>query len=203
MLIVESVLGNMYEPVWQPRLSGANVEWLTLDQWEAQKHRLRTQTSAGTEIAISLDRGTVLQDGDVLLWDASARTAIVARIHLNEVMVIQIAQDAPNQEWPTLVRTCVELGHALGNQHWPAVVKGSRIYVPLAVDKDVMASVLNTHAIPGITYQFIAGAEVIPYLAPNEQRRLFGNLDQPVHSHVHQHEPDKAVRANPCTNPCL
>ncbi len=25
------------------------------------------------------------------------------------------------------MRTCVELGHALGNQHWPAVVKGDRV----------------------------------------------------------------------------
>ncbi|WP_274608946.1 hypothetical protein [Lamprobacter modestohalophilus] len=23
------------------------------------------------------------------------------------------------------LRTCVELGHALGNQHWPALVKGT------------------------------------------------------------------------------
>jgi urease accessory protein len=196
MLIVESVLGNMREPIWASRLSGVNIEWLTLDQWEAQKNRLRKQTSSGTEIAISLDRGTFLRDGDVLLWDAAARAAIVARIHLNEVMVIQIAQDAPNLEWQTLIRTCVELGHALGNQHWPAVVKGSRIYVPLAVDKKVMASVMNTHAIPGITYQFVAGAEVIPYLAPHEQRRLFGNPDQPVHSHAHQQAPDKIAPSN-------
>ena len=43
------------------------------------------------------------------------------------------------------MRTCVELGHALGNQHWPALVKGDRVFVPLTVDRKVMASVMNTH----------------------------------------------------------
>ena len=35
----------------------------------------------------------------------------------------------------TSMTTCVELGHALGNRHWPAVVKGTRVYVPLTVDR--------------------------------------------------------------------
>ena len=47
---------------------------------------------------------------------------------------------------------CVELGHALGNQHWPAVVKGTRVYVPLTVARAVMASVMKTHAFEGVTY---------------------------------------------------
>ena len=56
---------------------------------------------------------------------------------------------------------CVELGHALGNQHWAAVVKGMRVYVPLAVARAVMASVMKTHAFKGVTYAFVPGAEVI------------------------------------------
>ena len=79
----------------------------------------------------------------------------------------------------TSLRTCFELGHALGNQHWPAVVKGPRVYVPLTVDRKVMASVMRTHAFEGITYEFVPGAEVIPYLAPHEARRLFGGADGP------------------------
>ena len=49
----------------------------------------------------------------------------------------------------SLARTCVELGHALGNQHWPAVVKGTRVYVPLTVDRRSWRSVMKTHAFPG------------------------------------------------------
>ena len=82
------------------------------------------------------------------------------------------------------MRTCVELGHALGNQHWPAVVKDNQVFVPLTVDRKVMASVMRTHAFAGVEITFLAGAEVIPYLAPHEARRLFGGADSTPHSHV-------------------
>lgn len=71
---------------------------------------------------------------------------------------------------------CVELGHALGNQHWAAVVKDRRVYVPLVVARAVMASVMNTHSFQGVTYSFVPGAEVIACLTPHEARRLFGSV---------------------------
>ena len=76
-----------------------------------------------------------------------------------------------------------DAGHALGNQHWPAVVKGTKVYVPLTVDRKVMASVMKTHALPGVRYEFTPGSEVIPYLAPHESRRLFGGASDTPHSH--------------------
>jgi len=91
--------------------------------------------------------------------------------------------------WDVAMARCVELGHALGNQHWPAVVKGRRVYVPLTVARAVMASVMKTHSFEGVTYAFVPGAEVIPYLAPHEARRLFGAAEGHRHSdarEVHQ-----------------
>jgi urease accessory protein len=78
----------------------------------------------------------------------------------------------------------VELGHALGNQHWPALVKDGVVYVPLTVDRKVMASVMNTHRFEGIRYEFVPGARIVPYLAPHESRRLFGGAEGPVHFHT-------------------
>ena len=83
-----------------------------------------------------------------------------------------------------LIRSAVELGHAIGNQHWPAVVKGTKMYVPLTVDRKVMDSVMRTHAFTGITHEFVPGTEVIAYLAPHESRRLFGGADSTPHSHL-------------------
>ena len=158
-----------------------------LDQWEAQKSRLRKSSQNGLDLAISLPRGILLRDGDILKWDEAQGTATVARVNLKDVMVVELsALQTQNSE--VLVRTCVELGHALGNQHWPAVVKGNRVFIPLTVDKKVMASVMKTHAFHGITYEFIPGSEVIPYLAPHESRRLFGGAEGPIHSHVEEHD---------------
>jgi urease accessory protein len=184
--LVEAIVGNVAEASWQSRLVGARVDKLALDHWEAQKNRFRKTTSGGAEIAVSLDRGAFLRDGDILVWNEEARTAIVAAISLRDVMVIHI--DTLSQSAPELVlRTCVELGHALGNQHWPALVKGTRVFVPLTVDRKVMASVMNTHRFENIRYEFVPGADIIPYLAPHESRRLFGGAEGPVHSHVYGH----------------
>jgi urease accessory protein len=183
MIFIESVLGNLKDAHWKTRLQEAHVDLLLLDQWEAQKNRFRKHTEHERELAVALDRNTHLHDGDILFWDEATREAVVARVSLNEVMVIEI-RDAVSGD---LLRTCFELGHALGNQHWPAVVKGSRVYVPLTVDRKVMASVMKTHAFPGIAYSFSPGAEIIPYLAPHEARRLFGGAEPHSHAHPHHH----------------
>jgi urease accessory protein len=185
MILVEAVLGNAAEPPWAARLAGAAVDALVLDHWEAQKNRLRKKTAGGTELAVSLDRGTFMRDGDVLVWDAPAARAVVARITLRDVMVIHLDALAPLAP-EVAMRTCVELGHALGNQHWPALVKGNRVFVPLTVDRKVMSSVMKTHRFEGIRFEFVPGGEVVPYLAPHESRRLFGGAEGPVHTHTQE-----------------
>ena len=183
MNLVEAVLGNAADPEWAPRLVGAAIDPLELDHWEAQKNRFRKKTAGGVELAVSLDRGSFMRDGDILLWDATATRAVVARISLRDVMIIHL--DDLSEATPGIVmRTCVELGHALGNQHWPALVKGTRVYVPLTVDRKVMNSVMKTHRFEGIRHEFVPGGEIVPYLAPHESRRLFGGAEGPVHSHT-------------------
>jgi len=183
MILVEAVLGNVGDREWATLLSAAAVDTLALDHWEAQKTRFRKKTARGVELAVSLDRGTFMRDGDVLLWDAQRACAVVARITLRDVMIIHL--DALEPVAPEIaLRTCVELGHALGNQHWPALVKGNRVFVPLTVDPKVMSSVMKTHRFEGIRYEFVPGGEIVPYLAPHESRRLFGGAEGPVHSHT-------------------
>lgn len=183
MVIIEQVLGNAADAMWAERIASGSVDFLALDHWEAQKNRFRKKTESGLEIAVSLDRGAFMRDGDVLLWDETERRAVVAKISLREVMVIHL-ETLASELFELALRTCVELGHALGNQHWPALVKGSRVYVPLTVDRKVMASVMKTHRFENISYDFAPGAEIVPYLAPHELRRLFGGAEGPVHTHV-------------------
>jgi urease accessory protein len=185
VVIIETILGNISTREWADRLAASEVDVLEIDQWEAQKSRFRKMTAKGADVAISVDRGTYLRDGDVLLWDAEARSALVARIEVRDVMIVhldELVHVAPE----VALRTCVELGHAMGNQHWPALVKGNLVYVPLTVDRKVMASVMDTHHFDGTRYEFVSGREVVPYLAPHESRRLFGAAEGPVHSHTHE-----------------
>ena len=182
---VEAIVGRATQDPWPELLADAQVDVLHLDQAESQKSRLRKATDAGVEVAISLDRGTQLRDGDILLWDEARRAAIVARIDFKDVMVIHLGALADGPPEVSVARY-VELGHALGNQHWAAVVKGERVYVPLTVARAVMASVMKTHSFEGVRYEFVPGAEVLPHLTPREARRLFGAAE----GHRHLPEPE-------------
>ena len=188
MQIYSEIIGNLRDTQWADRSKIDRVEYIELDQWTAQKSRFVVQSDAGDEYAVALKRHTQLVDGDILAYDALNRRIVAFRIRLNDVLVADLAglAGAPADE---LLHTAVELGHAIGNQHWPAVVKGTKVYVPLTVDRKVMASVMQTHRLEGITCTFQPGAEVIPYLAPHEIRRLFGGTDPGCAEHTHHHHP--------------
>lgn len=199
MILVENTIGNLGEPAWQERARHARVDLLVLEQWEAPKSRLRKATDGGVELAISLPRSAHLHDGDVLHYDEAAKVIIAARIALKDVLVIElegIEELSPNE----IVRTCFELGHGLGNQHWPAVIKGSTVYVPLSVDQKVMASVMRTHAFQHVRTHFAPGEEIAAKLDAREVRLLFAGADATPHhhhaapagDHAHAHSHDHA-----------
>lgn len=187
MKIYTEIIGNMYqEPEWGEKLKDTNIEYVYLDQWTAQKSRFLGKSDKGEEYPIALKRHSQIIDGDIIYFSPEENKAVVLRIDLSPVLVIDMG--ALVQKDPeTMIRISVELGHAIGNQHWPAVVKGTKVYVPLTVDKKVMLSVMETHHIEGITYEFQKGLEIIPYLAPHEIRRLFGGAGQESHSHEEGH----------------
>ena len=186
MQIYSEILGNLRDAQWADRAAEARIETICLDQWTAQKSRFVVRSETGDEYAVALRRHTQLTDGDILHYDPLNRRIVLFRIRLNDVLVADLSGvlGAPAE---TLLHTAVELGHAIGNQHWPAGVKGSRVYVPLTVDRKVMESVMQTHRLEGVVCTFQRGEEVIPYLAPHEIRRLFGGADPACAEHRHTH----------------
>lgn len=184
MNIYDKIIGNIHSSEWKERLKTADIASVTLDQWTAQKSRFVARGTDGHEYAVALSRNEKVTDGDIIEYLPERGKAVVVRVELSSVLVIDLLGLAA-REWQDIMRICIELGHALGNQHWPAVVKGTNVYVPLTVDKKVMQSVMETHHLENITYSFQPGAEVIPYLAPHEVRRLFGGAERESHSHHH------------------
>ncbi|MCH5238818.1 MAG: urease accessory protein UreE [Muribaculaceae bacterium] len=185
--VYNEVLGNMnLSDEWKAKLAEANIDYVFLDQWTAQKSRFLGKGLSGTEYPIALARHTQIVDGDIVDYDPATNTAVVLKIELSPVLVVDLGGISGGKP-EDIIRVSLELGHAIGNQHWPAVVKGTKVYVPLTVDKKVMLSVMETHHIEGIKYDFQKGGEVIPYLAPHEIRRLFGGAGHESHSHEHAH----------------
>lgn len=187
MKIYTEILGNINDsPEWHDRLHEADIDYVMLDQWTAQKSRFLGKGLSGNEYPVALKRNSQIVDGDIIDYDPESGKAVVLRIDLSPVLVIDMSEVVVRQP-EEIVRISVELGHAIGNQHWPAVIKGTKVYVPLTVDRKVMLSVMETHNIDGIKYDFQKGLEVIPYLAPHEIRRLFGGAGHDNH-HLHQHD---------------
>jgi len=185
MTVYTEILGNVnLDHDWAYKIEGLDVDYIILDQWTAQKSRFLGKGLKGDEYPVALKRHTQVVDGDVIAYDPNAKKAVILRIELNPVLVIDLGA-LIGQDPETMLRRSVELGHAIGNQHWPAVVKGTKVYVPLTVDKKVMLSVMETHHLEGISYEFQKGLEIIPYLAPHEIRRLFGGAGHESHTHVH------------------
>ncbi|MCB9017401.1 MAG: urease accessory protein UreE [Paludibacteraceae bacterium] len=190
MEILTKTLGNIYfDSEWKEKMVGIDVEYLLLDQWTAQKSRFLLKSDKGKEYALSLDRHAQLNNGDVIYFSPEEKRALVIKLDLSQVLVVNMEKwkGRPEQE---ILRMGVELGHAIGNQHWPAVMKEYKLYVPLTVDRKVMLSVMHTHAFEDVTYDFHPGEEVIPYLAPHEIRRLFGGTGPDSETHHHPVEKD-------------
>ena len=171
---------------WKDKLKDADIDYVYLDQWTAQKSRFLGKGTSGNEYPIALARHSQIVDGDIVDYDPATKKAIVLKIELSPVLVVDLSGISHSKP-DDIIRISVELGHAIGNQHWPAVVKGTKVYVPLTVDKKVMMSVMETHHIEGIKYEFQKGVEIIPYLAPHEIRRLFGGAGHESHAHEHDH----------------
>ena len=191
MIVYDEVLGNIHETPWTDKLNDAVIESVFLDQWTAQKSRFLAKSDEGNDVAVAFKRHTEIKDGDIISWDDATRHAIVLRLKLNDVLVIDLKNWA-NLSPDEIIRHCVELGHAIGNQHWPAVVKNDKVYVPLTVDKKVMLGVMDTHHFENVTYEFEQGQQVIPYMAPDEVRRIFGGAGHESHGlgghHHHHHD---------------
>lgn len=181
MVKIDKVLGNISSAEWAQRALHARVEYIDLDQWMAQRSRFVAQSDMGEEYAISLGRNVRLQDGDVVAYDSEAGRMAVVRVSLADLLVIDLGTLA-RQPTDVALRVAVELGHAIGNQHWAAVVRGTKVYVPLVVDRKVMESVMQTHHFDHIFYSFRPARQIIPYLSPHEVRRLLGVTD--THSHA-------------------
>lgn len=183
MKVYTGILGNISDPAWSERASTSRIEYIDLDQWTAQKSRFVARGDRGGEYAVALRRHTSLSDGDIICYREKEMT--VVRLRMNDIMVIDLGA-LMHQEISTALHIAVELGHALGNQHWPAVVQGSKVFVPLTVDRRVMQSVMKTHSLEHIAYSFRPAEQIVPYLSPHEVRRLMGGAHDTDHSHVHR-----------------
>ncbi|OON41907.1 urease accessory protein UreE [Izhakiella australiensis] len=180
MRIVERVLGNVKkESGWEQQMQRLTPDRLVLSQWEAQKSRYRKYTEGGLELGIMLDRNLQLKDGDVLLWDAAQQLMVIVELKLPDVMVLYLGLQ--QGDIPQLMTACFELGHALGNQHWKAMLKDNRVLIPLTVSRRMVESVIKSHGFDKLPCACVRGEMLQEELTQAQARLLFAGAEDAAH----------------------
>jgi len=124
----DAKLGDAYERLYREN----KVERVLLSRMEAQRLRMRKVSDSGTDIAISLEQGSMLKHGDVLLVDQNKM--IVVEYEPEDVLGFKIKNELANDE---KVAIAIKLGHIIGNLHRPICVKGNIIYMPIQSESEV------------------------------------------------------------------
>ncbi|MGB3670325.1 MAG: hypothetical protein WA984_09460 [Phormidesmis sp.] len=139
--LAETYLGNVSEKAdLAIRIAQAKEETRCLDVsiglGDRTKGRILTHTATGQAVGIVKTRDWLLRDGDVFL--SKNNYLVIISIQQQQVMTLQFEAGVGNR-----AIALVHLGHVLGNQHWPIVVKGDVLYVALVTEAAVMESTLR------------------------------------------------------------
>lgn len=136
MLLIDRILGSRAEPTLSDALHVLEhkglVDALPIDPADIDRHRLRVQTQAGTDLAIALPRGEKLYDGAVLLLEPAR--AIVVRVKAERWLRLT----------PRSIADAVELGYHAGNLHWRVRFQGECLLVALEAPVDDYLARLGT-----------------------------------------------------------
>ncbi|MGB7086259.1 MAG: hypothetical protein WBD47_11955 [Phormidesmis sp.] len=138
----DTYLGNVSEStdlaqrVAQAQEKGCCWE-VSIEIGDRTKGRILTYTAAGQAVGIVKTRDWLLREGDVFLSSNNNKLVVIS-LQAQPVMTLRFEAGAENR-----AIALVHLGHVLGNQHWPIVVKGDVLYVALVTEAAVMESTIR------------------------------------------------------------
>lgn len=95
------------------------VHYITLKKQDTLRHRLRTVTDRGDDVAIVLSRTEQLANGAVLLLES--HRAIVVRMETERWLTVKARDTA----------AALEVGYFVGNMHWKVKFDGDAIRIAL------------------------------------------------------------------------
>jgi urease accessory protein len=141
MLTVDRILGDRHDPGFR----GRRVECLQLDCTDAAKRILRRLTDAGTDVAISLPRGSYLADGAVL--DDDGERIVVVQRRPEPALLVSFS---PELDRARLIDAAVRIGHAFGNQHVPVEIDGNEVWILITTSGELARETVARLKLPGV-----------------------------------------------------
>ena len=144
IVLAKTYLGNISDcdelarRVAQAEADGSCLK-VTVEQGDRAKGRILTQTDAGQKVGITKGRDWLLRDGDVLIGEGDR--LILVSIESQTLIALTFASNANNDP-----AALVQLGHILGNRHWPVAAKDGALYIEIAANAALVESTIEEAA---------------------------------------------------------
>ena len=116
MKIYTEIIGNLQDPEWVKKAREAEIEYIDLDQWTAQKSRFVVKGDRENEYAVALKRHSQMLDGDIIEYLPEQRRIAAIRIRLNDVLVADLsdlARQTPEtiiSRWNSVMPSATSIG---------------------------------------------------------------------------------------------
>lgn len=145
---IDGTIGNLNEDqslaqAIQEHRDQDTLETIHIESDDRHKSRLRVQTDRGTDVGLVVDEPP-LSDGDVLC--CTDQQAIVVTFETRAALAVVLPDTLS-------VRTAIDLGHRIGNQHWDIAIEDGTLYIPLTARQHVIEAVIDPYLPAGTTYE--------------------------------------------------
>lgn len=138
---------------------------VSLSQSDRGKGRIQARSTSGTTVGIIKNRDWSLRQGDVFVTESGN----LLLIHLQEQRLMVLSFTEPVEDCAIEL---VHLGHVLGNQHCPIIIRERKIYLQPTGDTAIIESTIKNFQIPGLRIDY--------ELRPPEEHLHFSH-------HTHHH----------------
>ena len=134
LLTINKKIGNIYldndiNKKIQKHASLNSLEEVVIHRSDSEKIRMRRTTNKGTDIAITLEPGSYLRDGDVLFVDNDK--AIIIKLAPEDVAILSFDKSSSVPKNEDYLELGLKIGHVIGNLHRPLKFQDSKVIIPI------------------------------------------------------------------------
>jgi|SRR5687767_7045985 len=137
MIHINKIVGNInsdsdLHEKYQDMMKKDKVEEIQLSRLEADRIRVRKLSNKGTDMAMTMEPGSHINDGDVLLL--TEEKMVIVKRESENVAIISLNSDISAKH---ILETAIKLGHIIGNMHRPIKVTNNKVYFPIQSNSEI------------------------------------------------------------------
>ena len=137
MIHINKIIGNIkfdshLKDKYKDMMKNGRVEKIEITRLESDRTRMRKTSDKGTDLALVIDAGSHINDGDVVLLTED-KMVIAIRVSEN-VATISLRDNISTDQ---LFKTAIKLGHTIGNMHRPIKITNGKISFPIQAQSEI------------------------------------------------------------------